>query len=319
MTRTEDDLRTMYCAESTLASERNITNWLRHELAADPGYRRGHRTKWTAPLSAAAGVAAVTVAVVAVTAHGQSGPGHATAGGPASAPATVADRPQVKGSAGASTAPSQTEVPLTAQVAQQTLLDLLPRHGRVTNRAGAADAEQALTELTFDDGHGAAALDLNVIFATNDNGNSWPCASANHAGTCSTLPDGTQLFTLQTYEFPDRRVDTLLWTVSVLRPDGMQIDISEWNAPTEKDTPTSRPAPPFTTAQLTTVATSPAWTAKVSVATAQKDAALFVPDDRLSPAPAAPGAVSAARSRAAAARAAASAHASTTKHRSPTR
>jgi hypothetical protein len=280
MTRTEHDLIAMYDYQPDIdALEFRISQWILTSPGVSAGSRRSGGRSWVAATTAAVAVAAVAITGSVLAERGLQSHPTAIAAPPASA------RPD--SSPGATSADASATVPLTAQVAQQTLLDLLPRKGTITKRTGAADEGSALTEMTFDDGHGAAQIDLAVSYPVNGlSKTGWACTPGTSVPPitgCSTLPDGTQLFRSQGYEYPDRRVDTLDWTVAALRPDGVQVEITEWNAPTEKDSPISRPAPPFTIAELTAVATSPVWTSTVSPSTVQRDAALFVPDDRLSP------------------------------------
>jgi hypothetical protein len=70
--------------------------------------------------------------------------------------------------------------------------------------------------------------------------------------------------------------------------DGLEVDISEWNAPSSNDSPISRPTPPFTGAELITMATSPTWSATASPHTISAAAGLFTPDSLPTGAPAVP-------------------------------
>ena len=61
------------------------------------------------------------------------------------------------------------------------------------------------------------------------------------------------------YEYPDRRVETKLWTANLITPDGHQVSVSEWNAAAEKDAPITRDEPPLSAEQLTTLAAAQDW------------------------------------------------------------
>jgi hypothetical protein len=274
MARTETDLKAMYGAgPSTEAAERRIDAWVTTGVGG-PKPRRAQAGRWAAAASALA-VAAATVTIAVLVPHSKPGSGPR----PPSSAAVSSDTPTA--------ASTVATVPITPQVAQRLLLDLLPRRGTVSGRSGAATPDGAVTELIFNDGHGAAEVGLTISYPVSGRSlTAWACTTAfgnTPPDTCTTRPDGTQTYYVQGYEYPDRRTDVLNWSVAALRPDGMQVQISEWNAAAEKATSVSRPQPPFTIAELLAVATNPAWTARVSETDAERDAGLFVPDDRLNP------------------------------------
>ncbi|MFJ3904551.1 hypothetical protein [Streptomyces sp. NPDC090025] len=118
----------------------------------------------------------------------------------------------------------------------------------------------------YDDGKGKAAVTVGLSRAERG-----PDSNAQSLVTC---PDkvlvpyddctteqvrGGRLMIFQGYEYPDRRVDTKNWRAVLLTRDGFLIDVSEYNAPTEKDSAVSRPNPPFSPAQLKTLVTAPGW------------------------------------------------------------
>jgi hypothetical protein len=167
------------------------------------------------------------------------------------------------------TLPSGQTVPLTPQAALQTLIDLLPRPGAVTSMTGRL-AGGALAEMVYDDGHGAAKVAVGVLV-----GAGWVCLQPTQTTTCSSLPDGSKLSVYQDFEYPAQQKGATEWLVAVLRPDNVQIQISEWNAPSSKDSPTSRATPPFSISELTTIATNPLWTTMITPELADRSANLF--------------------------------------------
>jgi hypothetical protein len=263
----EEDLRSYYRGfGGDPDAERRVLAAL-----ADPP-RRNVRAGLAVAGSAGA-VAAIALAVAFVP-HGSSSDAPA-GGGIASTSASPAPTPTVSVSA------PPAAVPLTPQVAVQTLTDLLTGQGTVTRPTGRAIANQALAEVLFDDGHGAAQIDIAVTLGaspTNVKGAA-PPSGCTPGPDCTTLPDGSQVSSYQTYEYADRAdKGSQEWSVSAFRPDGIQVELIEWNAPTPKDSAATRVDPPLTIAQLTTIATSPKWSATVPAATAAADAKLFIPD-----------------------------------------
>jgi hypothetical protein len=117
-------------------------------------------------------------------------------------------------------------------------------------------------EIAFDDGHGAAQMDVALTWTGSQPHDAIP-QGCTASPTCTVLPDGTTIATSQGLEYPadpSHPDNSTEWTVTVYHPSvGLEVAISEWNAPTEKDSPISRPAPPFSLAELTAIATSPSW------------------------------------------------------------
>ncbi len=118
----------------------------------------------------------------------------------------------------------------------------------------------------FDDGKGASALSVTLGRVEPGSGQArqttdCPDSAFVPYDDCarSTLPGGTVLRILKGYEYPDRRVDTKLWTADLVTSDGKRVTVSEWNAAAEKDAPISRPEPPLSGSQLKTFVTDPAW------------------------------------------------------------
>jgi hypothetical protein len=155
--------------------------------------------------------------------------------------------------AAASTAPA-----VAPQAVEQTLIGLFPRSGAISELSGQQVGSSATVFLTYDDGQGAAHVDAEVTPA-----GSVPCASGQ-AG-CTTGPDGTRLRLIQGPLYQSKPSGPVLWSLAGLRPDGIGVSITEWNAPDASQT-ASRPAPPFTVAELTAIVTSPAWAQAVRAA-----------------------------------------------------
>ncbi|MEU8791065.1 hypothetical protein [Streptomyces sp. NPDC048643] len=117
-----------------------------------------------------------------------------------------------------------------------------------------------------DDGHGKAAVSVAVNLvdpASPEAGEAVTCPDKSTAkyDAChtSTLKDGSRLMIFQGYEYPDRRADTKYWYAQLLSPTGRQVNVSEWNAAAEKDSPVTRPQPPLSPARLKKAATAAVW------------------------------------------------------------
>ncbi|MER6304425.1 hypothetical protein ABT247_33525, partial [Kitasatospora sp. NPDC001539] len=119
--------------------------------------------------------------------------------------------------------------------------------------------------LVFDDGSGKAAMSLSLTrLAPNDPNraqNTCPDRKLVPYDACTTgsLPGGGSLTVFQGYEYPDKHVPTKWWSAKLVGQDGRQIELSEWNAPAEKDAPVSRPAPPLSPDQLRAIVTDRSW------------------------------------------------------------
>jgi hypothetical protein len=68
---------------------------------------------------------------------------------------------------------------------------------------------------------------------------------------------------MQGYEYPDRRVDTKMWTADLVTRSGQHISVQEWNAAAEKDAPITRDRPPLSPARLKALADAREWRAAV--------------------------------------------------------
>ncbi|MEV5611535.1 hypothetical protein [Streptomyces sp. NPDC052225] len=144
---------------------------------------------------------------------------------------------------------------------------LLP-DGKVSGQDGRGTSDQPgpLATLVFDDGKGAGAISASVGAvdphgATVEEQLTCPDKAMTNFDSCTTetLADGSRVLLYRGYEYPDLRVKTKLWSAFLLTPKGYTVSVSEWNAPTEKDSATTRPQPPLSIAQLKAVVGSAKW------------------------------------------------------------
>ncbi|KMS68128.1 hypothetical protein ACM01_40270 [Streptomyces viridochromogenes] len=179
---------------------------------------------------------------------------------PRTSPSSVAGQP--------SGTPSPSGTPVTGRQLIETLEGLLPE-GKVSEQR-ARGAENPLlppyVHVVHDDGEGpgAVGVSLDRVEPGSDRARAAvDCpdqALVPHDSCVSTrLPDGSLLKLFQGYEYPDRRVDTKMWSADLVTPTGQHVSASEWNAAAEKDAPVSRSEPPLTTAQLKELVTARAW------------------------------------------------------------
>ncbi|MFV2121454.1 hypothetical protein ACE14D_24675 [Streptomyces sp. Act-28] len=114
----------------------------------------------------------------------------------------------------------------------------------------------------YDDGRGKAAVSVGFFRALpGDKGFSeCPDEALVSYDACTTeeLPAGL-LMVHQGYEYPDRREDTKNWRATLLREDGLILDLNTWNAPAQKGAAVSRTDPPFTPAEMKRIVTHGAW------------------------------------------------------------
>jgi len=157
--------------------------------------------------------------------------------------------------------------PVSGDALIRTLEKLLP-DGRFSKaEARGTDEEPApYVHLVFDDGEGAAAVDVGLgrVEPGSDEARQvteCPGKAFTHYDACNTsrLPDGSVVMVLQGYEYPDRRVDTKWWSAELVTPEGHHVSVGEWNAAAEKDAPITRPQPPLSPAQLKHVAEAVGW------------------------------------------------------------
>ncbi|MGW2511683.1 hypothetical protein ACWC0A_20115 [Streptomyces scopuliridis] len=129
---------------------------------------------------------------------------------------------------------------------RKTLVSLLPAGLKVTDEGG----QEGFGFLVVDDGKGLSYVQVNVQPGMSDDaGVLFPGAT--------TLPDGTLLKT--TKAAGEKGVGGIkMWTADTLRPDGLRVVISAFNA-ADQITPATRGNPALTMKQLTAIATSQKW------------------------------------------------------------
>ncbi|WP_369273126.1 hypothetical protein AB5J55_27095 [Streptomyces sp. R11] len=218
------------------------------------GLTRGRRLRLRRRAAVAGGVAGIALVGV---------------GGALLVPWGGAPAPQPS-SAGVAEQPSGTPAPapVTARDLIATLEELLPE-GKVSAQEARGAADGLLPpyiRLVHDDGKGPAAIGVSLNRIEPGSGQArqtTDCpdkALVPHDSCVSTrLPDGSLLKLFQGYEYPDRRVDTKLWSADLLTPTGQHISVSEWNAAAEKDAPISRSEPPLSTDRLKALVTAEVW------------------------------------------------------------
>ncbi|MFJ9346872.1 hypothetical protein [Streptomyces sp. NPDC101237] len=215
--------------------------------------RRLRRGRRAAVLGSVAAVALVGVGGALVVSDGGSSD---------RSPASVTGTPKPSGAA--------SPAPVTARQMISTLEALLPE-GRFSKAQGrGVDEHEPLVapyaQVVYDDGHGAAAVSVTVNRVAPGGYDArqavrCPDKVFTPYDSCATtrLPDASVVTVVQGYEYPDRRVDTKLWTAALVTPDGRHVSVSEWNAPAEKDAPISRDRPPLSPAQLRKLAAAREW------------------------------------------------------------
>ncbi|MDX6352303.1 MAG: hypothetical protein QOF84_7093 [Streptomyces sp.] len=142
------------------------------------------------------------------------------------------------------------------------LKGLLPK-GKFSHESSRTDSSSDVAvSLVYDDGHGASAISVFLSRVSNAPLSCPGTAYAAKGTTCQVirLDGGGELYLSQGYEYPDRHVDTKHWNAVLTTSDGRRIDVSEWNAPAEKDAAITRTDPPLTPAQLRAIAGADDWT-----------------------------------------------------------
>jgi len=223
------------------------------------GETRGRRLRMrrrTAVVSGAAAIALVGVGGALVAPWGGDGTGQRAVG----AGGTTVGPGDATGTA--------TPSPVSGAQLLASLKELLPTGGQFSNEsARGTDARTGpYAYAVYDDGKGAAALSVSLGRVEPGSGRAretteCPDKTLTPYDDCvsSTLSGGAVLRILKGYEYPDRRVDTKLWTADLVTPDGEHVSVMEWNAAAEKDAPISRDEPPLDSGELKTLVTDPAW------------------------------------------------------------
>ncbi|MFG3347405.1 hypothetical protein ACGF1Z_20315 [Streptomyces sp. NPDC048018] len=133
---------------------------------------------------------------------------------------------------------------------------------QIDNLGGTGEAVSGI----YDDGKGKAAVSVGLYRAGKSAETSLdlvtcPDKAAVPYDDCKTarVPGGGRLMVFQGYEYPDKRVLTKNWRAVLLTADGFVVDVSEYNAPAEKDAEISRETPPFGAAQLKSLVLADGW------------------------------------------------------------
>ncbi|MGX9883809.1 hypothetical protein [Streptomyces sp. NPDC002276] len=242
------------------------------------GRRRLLRRRNAAVMSGAAGIALVGVGTAVLLPSGSPD----TQGSPA-ADATRAS---------ASAAPA----PVSGQALFLTLGRLMGSgwYAKVEAR-GTDEGPAPYVHAVYDDGKGKSAIELSlgrVEPGSDDARQATTCPAKvfTHYDACDTnrLADGSTVMVLQGYEYPDRRVDTKLWSAELVTPQGQHVSVSEWNAAAEKDSPITRPQPPLSPARLTKFVASKEWRQAIDAMPEQTPTATAEPSDTALGTPIAP-------------------------------
>ncbi|MFF4114795.1 hypothetical protein ACFY0P_15160 [Streptomyces sp. NPDC001714] len=176
--------------------------------------------------------------------------------------------------AAVSTTPRPTVSPTARAVTSDEMISMLEKllpEGKFGKAQGrGVDASEPLVapyaQVVFDDGHGPGAISVavnRVLPGGYDARQAVRCPdkvfTPYDSCTTSHLPDASVVTVVKGYEYPDRRVDTKLWTANLVTPDGHHVSVSEWNAAAEKDAPISRDEPPLSAGRLKTLAAAKEW------------------------------------------------------------
>ncbi|WP_217161620.1 hypothetical protein [Streptomyces sp. AC512_CC834] len=248
------------------------------------GKSRGRRTRTRRRAGVLGGVAGVALVGVGGALLMPSGDPSRTERSTAASGATA--RPS------ASAAPA----PVSGDTLLKSLEELLPKGEFSEEDARGSDHRLGpYVHLVHDDGDGAAAIGMG--FDRVEPGSpqareltQCPDETFTPYDDCesSRLPDGSLLRLLQGYEYPDRRVDTKLWSADLVTAEGQHVTVSEWNAPAQKGAPTTREDPPLSTEELKELVTADVWRAVVdAVPTAPQPSKSASPG--AGPPPAVPG------------------------------
>lgn len=228
---------------------------------AERGTVRGRRKQLVRRAGVVGAATSVVVACVGGALVLRSG-GPATEAAPSSLAASSKPKPT----------PSATAADMTGEQMIAAFKSLLPKGsfsqegGRGTEPTEGMEEPAPYAGLVFDDGKGAAALSIAVGRVQPGGTEARQAAQcpdkafvAYDACKTSRLTDGSVVTVLQGYEYPDRRVETKLWTAELVTPTGQHVTVREWNAAAEKGSPVTRPQPPLSPAQLTTLAAAKEW------------------------------------------------------------
>ncbi|GAA3977948.1 hypothetical protein GCM10022384_29620 [Streptomyces marokkonensis] len=177
------------------------------------------------------------------------------------------DRSTVASEATSRPSASAAPPPVSGDALLQSLKELLPAGEFSEEDARGSDEKPGpYAYAVYEDGKGAAALSMGLgrVEPGSDQARQLtecPDKTFTRHDACdsSRLPDGSLLKLFQGYEYPDRRVDTKLWSADLVTSKGHHVSLSEWNSPAQKGAPISREDPPLSTAQLKEVVTADVW------------------------------------------------------------
>ncbi|MFC8222677.1 hypothetical protein ACFUTY_31450 [Streptomyces sp. NPDC057362] len=157
--------------------------------------------------------------------------------------------------------------PVSGDAILKSLKELLPA-GKFSGEdaRGSGEKPGPYAQVVFDDGEGAAAISLGfgrVEPKGAEVGQLTQCPDQTFVpyDSCdsSRLDDGSTLRLLQGYEYPDRRVDTKLWSADLVTAEGQHVSVSEWNSSAQKGAPVTREDPPLSTEALKKLVTADVW------------------------------------------------------------
>ena len=239
------------------------------------GMARGRtlrRRRYLTLAAEAATCVLVLVAVAATTMQLVTARGNGTSAAASVTPSPTAPAPAAAGGT----------VAMTGQVMAQTLIDLLPaRLGKVDviSATGRSSAGFAAGEVVIDDGHGPAKLAISMSYRLPNHRAivTARCADGSAPNvTCEILTTGGYLATSKGFaELSPPRLGAMYRRVVHERTDNVRIELTSWNAPTEKARLITRADTPLTVSQMTTIVRSGLWQPRVSAALAARAAALF--------------------------------------------
>ncbi|NEB07666.1 hypothetical protein G3I32_01980 [Streptomyces coelicoflavus] len=157
--------------------------------------------------------------------------------------------------------------PVSGDAILKSLKELLPEgeYG-ASDARGTGEQPGPYAQVVFDDGRGEAAISLGfgrVEPGSPEVGQLTRCPDDTFVpyDSCdsSRLDDGSTLRLMRGYEYPDRRVDTKLWSADLVTAEGQHVSVSEWNSAAEKGAPITREDPPLSTDELKKLVTADVW------------------------------------------------------------
>lgn len=286
MSRTEQHLHDFYNTLPTdHAAHRRLLTWIGDQPRQEPAPHTRALPRGRGRLVAASGVVCALAAgttLLSTHLHGPRKSPAAQLGTNVSLPAVHRSRavstPASPPSASTAT-PAQHLTPVSPQVAVHTLITLLPRPVTSSQLAGRQRSDFAGGEVVVNDAHGASQMLIALTWPDPSRPGTETTGCGQPSPTCTTLANGTHIGSFQDYEYPSGRPrGAMEWSVTAYRKDKLQITVSEFNAPAAKDAKTTRRNPPFTIAELTTIATNPIWQHRVPTAQVKRYTKLFTPD-----------------------------------------